>query len=357
VGYYALFVWDGRRYCRAAGPTKKAARDKLAKAHALLEGGIVIGDVLADVFGDLGGSRQTFTDIVPRYLEYASTRKKASTLAADRRRLDGILKAAWTSKYLVRVRTEDLLPWIAERQKPHKVKRWKKKRGLHGKVCREQVEVTVPGASGPTVNRDLALISTIYKWAIRAGYAHENPVRRVERFSEKGRAREVYLSADEARALVRSASESLRPLLATALATGMRKGELLSLRWRSVDLRRSEIVVEPETAKSGRSRVIPLTGDLAELLRAQRRAQTVSRIDGSDAVFTLDDGSPMSEGALRGAFARALKRCEAIPTTKRQRVCFHTLRHYADRRIMPTRHLAPSGNCNSARDLVVDHAA
>ena len=84
--------------------------------------------------------------------------------------------------------------------------------------------------SAATVNRYLASLSALFRWAERLGLVDGNPVKGVERFSEQGRARELYLAAPEARALVRVASEALRPVLAFALGTGCRRGEILTLR-------------------------------------------------------------------------------------------------------------------------------
>jgi integrase len=59
------------------------------------------------------------------------------------------------------------------------------------------------------------------------------------------------------------------PLLYTALATGMRLGELKHLRWCDVDFSRRQIKVENQPAwhtKSYKPRTIPLTDKLAEVL-------------------------------------------------------------------------------------------
>ena len=63
-GFYAVFHWDGRRYKRAISNRKVAAR-KLSAAHALLEGGTPIREVLAECFGDRSGSRMTFREAAP----------------------------------------------------------------------------------------------------------------------------------------------------------------------------------------------------------------------------------------------------------------------------------------------------
>ena len=277
----------------------------------------------------LSGARLTFREAAPHYLAYASTRKKPSTLEGDVRRLRLLCAAPWAGKILATIRPADFLPWMAERQKPKKVERKTRVRGPDGRMAIRAVEVEKPGASGATLNRDLALASAVFGWARRAGYVDTNPVRRVERFSEKGREREVYLTAMEANALIDECSPALRPFVLTAIHTGMRRGELLALKWRAVDLERGELLVEPETEKTGRGRVVPLTDELHAELTHLRGHRSRPALDGSDPVFGLHDGEALSVNDLRRLFPTALKRCTIIPLNKRGRVSFHTLRHTA----------------------------
>ncbi len=76
-----------------------------------------------------------------------------------------MLAASWTAKHLGEIRPEDLARFVDERR--------------------------TGGASGPTCNRDLSIISTLYRWAIRLRYADENPASRksTEWCSERGRER------------------------------------------------------------------------------------------------------------------------------------------------------------------------
>lgn len=228
-GYRVRFNAEGRTIERAAGATWAQADKKRRAARALLEAGAPLADVLASVFGDVGGSSLTFRQAAPLYLAFAATRKKPSTLAGDTSRLRILAEAPWAAKRLAQVSPRDLLAWTEARQ-----------RG---------------GVSGATINRDLALGSALFKWAERAGHVEGNPFRKVPRFSEKGRARETYLTAEEALALLDACSPALRPFVLAALHTGCRRGELLALRWRAVDHERRELLVEPASEKAGRGRV------------------------------------------------------------------------------------------------------
>jgi integrase len=87
-----------------------------------------------------------------------------------------------------------------------------------------------------------------------------NPVKQVRRPRNDNR-RERRLQVGEWQALLDAVNEArtplIRPLLTLALATGMRRGELLSMQWRHVDLHRCTVFL-PLT-KNGRARTVPLS--------------------------------------------------------------------------------------------------
>ena len=124
---------------------------------------------------------------------------------------------------------------------PEKVERYKAKR---------KTEV-----SPSTVNRELACLKTLFAKALEWGRIEKNTVRAVKKFKENN-ARERILTTEEARRLIESASASIRPVLIIALNTGMRRTEILSLKWANVDLVRGYIFIED--SKSGKSRKIPM---------------------------------------------------------------------------------------------------
>ncbi len=68
----------------------------------------------------------------------------------------------------------------------------------------------------------------------------------------------------------------------TALYTGMRRGELLGLRWRAVDL--ADGVIEIQSSKSGKRRRVPLWPEVVEALHGLRRVAS------GDFVFAKADG-------------------------------------------------------------------
>jgi integrase len=106
-----------------------------------------------------------------------------------------------------------------------------------------------------TVNRELALIKPMCTKAMEWGYLKVNPLRSVRLLKEPpGRLR--YLTQQEMDPLVEACLPHLRSIDITALHTGMRKSEILGLKWQEVDLGAKTITLRQ--TKNNETRVIPL---------------------------------------------------------------------------------------------------
>jgi integrase len=121
-----------------------------------------------------------------------------------------------------------------------------------------------------------------------------------------------------------------------ALQTGMRRGELLGLRWIDLDLDRLRVTVRQQLARredisapktrAGR-RTIDLSADVVAALRAQWDAQMFQRRAWSDAyedqglVFTRENGTPHDPRVVTHRFANHVSRSGV------KRIRFHDLRH------------------------------
>lgn len=171
--------------------------------------------------------------------------------------------------------------------------------------------------SGSAVIKDINVLSHVFKVAQQDwGFESlQNPVLRVRK-PKHNRPRDRRLTGDELRKLFDAAKASenpyLHPLITIAIETGMRKGELLGLRWERVHL--SESFAELPITKNGECRDVPLSSAAKDVLRSLPR-----RIDG--AVF------PIHLEALKGLWKRALKRAEI------EDLHFHDLRHEAASRL------------------------
>jgi integrase len=163
-----------------------------------------------------------------------------------------------------------------------------------------------------SVARTLSIVQHAFEVAQREWgvlIAH-NPVGKVKR-PKLDNQRIRRLSADERTALFRSLAKSrnrhLGAAIEFALETGMRRSELLGLRWVDVDLNQG--VAGIRRSKNGRPRTIPLTPRAVELLTSMEQS--------GDRIL------PMTPNALRLAWVRLCRRA------KIQDLHFHDLRHEA----------------------------
>lgn len=208
--------------------------------------------------------------------------------------------------------------------------------------CRD--ELLLPPAVGKprgpaTVVRYLASLSHVFSVAIADWeWATDNPVARISKPKEP-KGRERFLNHDEVNRLLKSCQASTSPHLYTAvvlaLSTGMRRGEIVNLRWPMVDLRTGFIRLT-ET-KNGSSRSIALTGPIRTLLTQKYAA----RSPGTDWVFPPASGTQPWD--LKKPWSTALKK--AGITNFR----FHDLRHTA------ASHLAMSGATTVQLSEILGH--
>jgi len=168
-------------------------------------------------------------------------------------------------------------------------------------------------ASKESKGKILDELCKVCKYNRKYAISTDNPVRKVKFFSEKGNYGGRVLSPEEERLLFEACSQCLRPILAVALQTGMRKGEIFNLKWDNVDLKKEEIrIVE---SKSGKGRILPINSCLFNVL-SELRLQNGKNVY----VFTNPEtGKPYVD--IKKAFNGACRRA-GIKDLR-----FHDLRH------------------------------
>lgn len=170
------------------------------------------------------------------------------------------------------------------------------------------------------VIRDLSLLSSVINHARREwGVTAENPCALVRKpRAPTGRSR--LLTPDEQTSLLLALAPTgrrnplMQPLVMLALETAMRRGELLALQWKHVDLERK--VAFLEITKNGQSRAVPLSSKAILLLASLK----TGRVNGGK-VF------PIQAASVHTAFRRACTRAGVADLR------FHDLRHCAATRM------------------------
>jgi site-specific recombinase XerD len=197
------------------------------------------------------------------------------------------------------------------------------------------------GNSPSTRNARLNAIRSFMRYAASRDPSALTIVQRILAIPNKRFDRPVlgFLSRDEMEAIInapdRSTWTGLRDslLFATLYNSGARVSELIGLRVADILLdRQSSLLLH---GKGRKERVIPLWRSTAKQLRAWLK-QIVRRADAP--VFPNRTGNPLSRSGVRQRLQHAVvKAIECCPSLAGRKVSPHTIRHYAARRIMPSR--------------------
>ncbi len=174
-----------------------------------------------------------------------------------------------------------------------------------------------------SVNRELQLLRAVFRFAIREGAMLRSPFELGAPLISVAdeRKRERILSYDEETRLLASCTNRrahIRPLIITALDTGMRRGDLFGLRWSDIDFVSSIINIRATTTKTLSARAVGMTTRVREELQ---RLRDVAPDDPQRSVFGIKD-------TVKTGFMAALR--EAGIESLR----FHDLRHTAITRMI-----------------------
>lgn len=173
--------------------------------------------------------------------------------------------------------------------------------------------------STSTANRYLAALSGVFFIAVKEwGWLKENPLINISRFKE-GKARDRFLTKQEIERLLCVCKHSKSPHLYTvtlfALSTEARRGEIMHLKWKDLDLERKTATFRD--TKNGETRTIPLSNSLVDSFSNEKQKRVLL----SEYVFPSADGG--QQACIRTAWDYAVKEAGL------DGICFHTLRHTA----------------------------
>ena len=123
-----------------------------------------------------------------------------------------------------------------------------------------------------SVVRYMARLSKVFTVAVRDwDWLESNPIHKVKK-PKLSRGRDRFLLKPEISCLLSACEESANPYLLTAvviaLSTGIRQGELMSLKWKDVDLKKGRCILHH--TKNGEKRPVTLSGKALSLLKQQR---------------------------------------------------------------------------------------
>ena len=170
------------------------------------------------------------------------------------------------------------------------------------------------GCTAATANRAVTYLKAALNYGVKSGLLEKNPIAGLAKLKERDSKQIVrYLSEDERTRLenaliaredrIRRERESsntwrrergyetrpniegmfvdhLRPMVLLALATGIRRGALLTLEWGDIDFNTQTVTLRPEDDKTTKTNRLPLSGDAVYILSAwQKQSMNTAKGD------------------------------------------------------------------------------
>ncbi len=307
-------IVDGKTVRKSLGTfaTKREAEAAEREALVARERGI-----------DLSPKTTTVRDLVNRFIADRRTLRRSAKTLEEYQRIADLYIAPRLGSVIV------------SKLKPAMVSAWSAELTLRGGKNGTPISIK-------TTRHAYALLSSALRWGVRLELAGRNVCESVD--APKPLPREAKaLTMPEVLELMKVARETRwGPFITIALNSGARRGELLALRWADVDLEAARMTLRASLAqtaagtsikstKSGRVRVVPLSGSAVDAFRAQRRMQAADQIrlgpgyntDSDRPVFTDGFGKRLTPKAATNGVARLAEKAR-ISTTS-----LHALRHTA----------------------------
>lgn len=126
------------------------------------------------------------------------------------------------------------------------------------------------GGSDNNRRKYASLLSHLYRIAVkRWGLAVENPVSGKIEMPSNGKPRDRRLKGNEAKLLLKHLSGEARSVFEFAIETAMRRGEILALEWKAINLRNRTATLSD--TKNGEPRAVPLSSAAIRVLKGQTR--------------------------------------------------------------------------------------
>jgi integrase len=212
-----------------------------------------------------------------------------------------------------------------------------------------RIEQLIQNKTASTVNRDVIALRALLSKSVEWGELEEHPLKTLKPLKTDNSGKVRYLTPEEEirlrealitrEATIREKRNSgnswrqkrgyslfppheddkfvnyLRPMVLLSLNTGLRKGELFSIRWENISFANKNLTIEGYFAKNGKTRHIPLNSEAIDVLKIWHDQR-----QGEDYVFSSKHGKQMTN------IKRSWKKVLSLANIKNFR--WHDLRHH-----------------------------
>jgi integrase len=299
------------RSCPAA--TSSDARCKCSPSYEAFVFSVRDGKKLRKTFPSLAAARAWRHD--------ASTSVRKGTMRAP---VQTTLREAWEA-WLEGARSGTIRARSGDRYKPSVARSYSQSMELRvlddlgaaklGDIGRTDLldladRLLAKGLDPSTVRNALMPLRAIYRRALSRGEVAVNPTTGLELPAVRGK-RDRIASPAEAAALIQALPESDRALWATALYAGLRRGELMALRWEDIDLGAGKIRVERSYDPTSGETVAPKSKagirkvPIPSVLRGHLLAHKLRCGWSEGLAFGRSTETPRSDGSIRKGAAKA----------------------------------------------------
>lgn len=238
-------------------------------------------------------ARLTFEEVVSEWEAGGTSHLRPSTLKLYRHYLKRKAVKRWSRRQVASLDVDDAARLVGELRKEK--------------------------LSASTIRGVLVAVSGPLNLAVRRGYIAANPIKALTRQERPTIEREPkrVLSAEETERILKIANARWKLMIGFALATGVRQGEQLGLRWGDLDLNAGVVHVRRQLDRGGTlsplktpqaSRDIPIPTSLVKRLKEHRLASGHS-LD-HELVFCTRDGKPLGHRNVLRRFDKLVERAK-----------------------------------------------